>query len=236
MKKRYINRYPNIDNFGSRLLNLYDSFGLLNDGKIDFSQVAKDLYSCKLRFFSGSDDTYQGKDINKSNQGNIKNTADTLRKHLDIISPEQISGMWLDIYCKYFHCSCDYLMGYINRPTQINTDIALQIGLSDAAIDTLRVLNDTLHVSNNNPDAIIKYYANKPDDNTRASIISALNRILNNTRNCDLLNIINMYLEQKDIANNTLAYNDMVYDANALYKTALKDNIFMELEKLKGTT
>lgn len=231
MKKRIINLYPDINTFGSRLIYLYDYFGLLIDGKIDFTKVANDLYDKHLREYSISCE-----DKAKNDSSRLKNTADTLRKHLDITSGENISGLWLNIYCKYFHCSCDYLMGYINRPTQINTDIALQIGLSDAAIDTLRVLNDTLHVSNNSPDAIIKYYANKPDDNTRVSIISALNRILNNTRNCDLLNIINMYLEQKDIANNTLAYNDMVYDANALYKTALKDNIFMELEKLKGTT
>lgn len=137
---------------------------------------------------------------------------------------------------KGVNVSNDYILGLSNFRCPENDYIGNVTGLCNEAIDTLRVLNDTMPLSPNSPDAIIKYYANKPDDNTSASILSVLNRILNNTRNCELLNIINMYLDQTDISNNTFAYNDMVYDANMLYRTALKDNIFMELDRLKGTS
>lgn len=195
------------------------------------------MYKNKLREFSIANEKLCNPDINdkKAMQASIKNTADTLRKHLKVASADNISGQWLNIYCKYFHCSCDYLMGYISRPNQINTDISKQIGLSDAAIDTLRTLNGSMNTPNN-PDAIKKYYADMLSDEDSTSIQSSLNRILTNTKNCEILNLINLYLEYQDIGNNIVSYNDMVYDANMLYRSALKDNIFMQLEKLKGTT
>ncbi len=137
MKKRIINRYPDINTFGSRLIYLYDYFGLLIDGKIDFTKVANDLYNKHLREYSISCE-----DKAKNDSSRLKNTADTLRKHLDITSGENISGLWLNIYCKYFSCSCDFLMGYIERPSHEKIVIPKVTGLSDKAIDTLKALNN----------------------------------------------------------------------------------------------
>ena len=132
MKKRIENRYPDIDNFGSRLIYLYDDAGLLHDGKIDFTSVAKSLYENDkgLRVYS-----YDADD--KTIYSQTKNTADKLRKDLLKTSCDDISGTWLNIYCKFFGCSCDFLMGYIKYPKHDNTNISSILGLSDSAINVL---------------------------------------------------------------------------------------------------
>lgn len=131
MKKRIVNRFPINKSFGSRLIYLYDNAGLLSDGKIDFKSVAVSLYDKGLCLYSSVDD-----DI-KLKQSNLKNTVDTLRKHIDVTSAEHISGKWLHIYCSYFGCSCDFLMGYIDLPLHENTNISNVTGLSNAAVNAL---------------------------------------------------------------------------------------------------
>ena len=130
MKKRIVNRYPEIDTLGSRLIYLYDKAGLLKDGLIDFTGVAKDLYKKELRAYSYDADK-------KTKYDQTKNTADKLRKDLYKDSCDDISGTWLNIYCRFFNCSCDFLMGYIKYPSHENTSIARVTGLSDTTINIL---------------------------------------------------------------------------------------------------
>lgn len=48
---------------------------------------------------------------------------------------------YLLAYCKFFKCSADYLLGLIDLPTHIDTDINMQTGLSKDAINTLKTIN-----------------------------------------------------------------------------------------------
>ena len=137
MKKRFSNRDMNIKTFGGRLLYLYDLKGKLIDGNIDFATVASELYKENIREYSPYIPQRENSETNKERRRQVKNTSDTLRKHIKVFDATKISGEWLNIYHIYFDCSTDYLLGYIDRPTHEHTDIASETGLSDTAINTI---------------------------------------------------------------------------------------------------
>ena len=63
----------------------------------------------------------------------------TINNHLKYLnSPEQLSGLWVKRYCDFFHCSADYLMGYISQPTHETASVHDQTGLSEKAIRILQ--------------------------------------------------------------------------------------------------
>lgn len=65
----------------------------------------------------------------------MRYTADTINKHLaDKQLPDR---KWIDLYCDFFDCSADYLMGYIDEPTPETTDICGQTGLSETSVNKL---------------------------------------------------------------------------------------------------
>ncbi len=49
---------------------------------------------------------------------------------------------YLKLYCDFFGCSADYLLGYIPDKTHELTDIAESTGLSEGAIECLKEMND----------------------------------------------------------------------------------------------
>lgn len=132
MEKRFESRV-NLSTFGNRLIYLYDKKGLFNNGKIDFKKTANELYDTGLRIYS-TDNT--DAEAQKTRYRQLKNTTDQLRTHVKREHAD-ISGEWIHIYCEYFKCSCDFIMGYIDRPTHEKTDIGNYTGLSDNAINNL---------------------------------------------------------------------------------------------------
>jgi len=48
-----------------------------------------------------------------------------------------LQGIWMDRYCRFFECSADFLMGYIDRPTHEISSVFESTGLDDNAIETL---------------------------------------------------------------------------------------------------
>lgn len=115
------------------------------------------------------------------------------------------------------------------------------IGLNNNAIDKLKVLHNpySYTVKPKTPKAIIEYYNHLPDDEACKAKIAALNMLISNVNlwDNDILTYIYLYLTQTDTDNNHLHDDNtlMSYDANMLYRTALKDNIFIELQKLKDS-
>lgn len=66
---------------------------------------------------------------------NLSNAYKTIRSH--VLDKSDIEITWLKNYCTFFHCSADYILGYINEPTHEKTDINKASGLSSAAIQKL---------------------------------------------------------------------------------------------------
>lgn len=135
--------------FSSRLMYLYKQYEFVNKkGEVDFNKAANELYKRKIRNYTSDENTADQK---KSNRSQLKNTADQMRKHTKADSAVNVSGLWLDMYCKLFNCSADFLLGYIDRPTQEKNDIGEVIGLSDQAIDTLKYIHQ-MHDKNHGAD------------------------------------------------------------------------------------
>lgn len=68
----------------------------------------------------------------------------TIKNHLklgnlaNLTSNESLTTFYVSEYCNVFHCSADYLLGYIDYPTHSDTDVAKAIGLSLTSISSLR--------------------------------------------------------------------------------------------------
>lgn len=134
--------------------------------------------------------------------------------------------------------SIDYFVNpKLNCKTITNQMIHDTLGLSDSAIDMLKILNNpqTYDKQSKSPQGIIDYYATLPNDNECKDKLSAVNMLVSNVNlyDADMLTYIYLYLTQKDTENNHFHGDNMSYDANVLYRTALKDNMFIELQKLK---
>ena len=67
----------------------------------------------------------------------------TIKNHLklnaldNLNSSESLSTIYLIEYCNFFHCSADYLLGFIDFPTNKNQSVYEITGLSDIATNTL---------------------------------------------------------------------------------------------------
>lgn len=75
------------------------------------------------------------------------------RNDIDIVYKELCSDLksencntskanYIMAYCKYFGCSADYLLGFIDLPTHADTDIYKETGLEKDAINTLSILKE----------------------------------------------------------------------------------------------
>lgn len=158
MNMRFTNRDTRTNTFGDRLLYLYNLKEKIRNGKIDFTEVATELFENNIREYSPYIPQKEKFETDSERRRQIKNTSDMLRRHIRTEDATTISGEWLNIYHMYFKCSTDFLLGYIDRPTYKHTDIAIETGLSDTAInnivdlftrakaggDSLSILNDFL--------------------------------------------------------------------------------------------
>lgn len=73
----------------------------------------------------------------------------TIKNHLklgnltDLNSSESLTTIYISEYCNFFHCSADYLLGYIDYPTHSDTDIGKETGLSLSAIASVKKINNS---------------------------------------------------------------------------------------------
>lgn len=126
------NRIPNY-HFGRCLKYLY-SINEIDIGKRGWADsVASALFDMGILKYHSTDDV----DARIKQKYSVKKS---LQNHLTRISAEEISAKWLSVYCNYFDCNADYLMGYIEKPTYALTDINEKTGLSVEAIEALELL------------------------------------------------------------------------------------------------
>lgn len=164
------NKNPICCTFGERLMFLME-----NDvnGPIDTTrkgaerELGRRMYNKKILEYSSDDYDAQGK--------NRDSARKAIRTHMKLDSAENISGKWLKAYCDYFKCSADYLFGYIDLPTHLNTDIHDAIGLSNDSINVLKEWNHLaqIHSGQKHQDRILVKEGSQRAycvDNTRAPV------------------------------------------------------------------
>lgn len=128
----------NIKNFTDTTTNP----GWYNRAALDMFAKPKDKNKKPVLQYSDMRDTPEGITARKKE---VYKIGTTLRGHIKGTKKEppkesvaDLSGRWLDIYCRFFGCSAAYLFGEINGFTPEDTDIQAATGLAPEAIKTLR--------------------------------------------------------------------------------------------------
>lgn len=141
------NKIPNY-HFGKCLKYLY-SINEIDTGKRGWADsVASSLFDTGILVYHSANDV-KNIDARTKQKYSVKKS---LQNHLAKNSAEEISVQWLSVYCNYFDCSADYLMGYIEKPTYALTDINEKTGLSVEAITALELLKsdtENIHLFHN---------------------------------------------------------------------------------------
>lgn len=124
--------FSNPITFGERLKYLMEKDGIDTSEKGAEAILSTKLYKNGIIEYNDR----AGDEIAKAKQRD--NTRNVISKHLKLDSAENLSGIWILRYCKYFKCSADYLLRGIDLPTHIETNINKETGLSDTAIETIK--------------------------------------------------------------------------------------------------
>ena len=113
--------------FGQRLEYLMQASGIEITKKGANAELARNMLS------KGCLPFYVNSDFKKS----CESARSRIENHRKTDFATSIEGKWLKAYCDYFKCSADYLFGYIDYPSHIETDIASVTGLNSTAIKIL---------------------------------------------------------------------------------------------------
>lgn len=122
--------------FGERLEYLMKQDGINIVKKGADRELSKRMYNKGVLHYSGEDYDTKNKNINTARR--------RIEEHRKVESASNISGYWLKAYCDYFHCSADYLFGYIELPTHEKTNIKNATGLSVKAIERITSKNGNI--------------------------------------------------------------------------------------------
>lgn len=74
----------------------------------------------------------------KTKSQQVNAVSKTIQKHLN--KESNPNTLWLKIYCDYFDCSADYLLGFISTQKQDTASVHDITGLSHDAIDALHLM------------------------------------------------------------------------------------------------
>lgn len=124
-----------------KLLSLIDNHKPQIKSPLELARLLYDecfelLKECERKFLYNPRFTYNSPENNSYRQA-----IDTIYKRIKVdlrnIDCKETSGKYILAYCKFFHCSADYLLGLIEMPTHTETDIHAVTGLSTDAIKLL---------------------------------------------------------------------------------------------------
>lgn len=134
-----------IDNHKSQIKTSLELARLLYDDDECF-ELLKD---CEKKFVYNPRFTY-----NSPENNNYRQAIDTIYKRIKVdlrnTDFKGTSGKYMLAYCKFFHCSADYLLGLIEMPTHVETDIHAKTGLSTDAIEQLIEWHEKTKLPNSN--------------------------------------------------------------------------------------
>lgn len=137
-----------------RLLSLIDNHSPQIKTPLELARLLYDecfelLKECERKFVYNSRFTYNSPENNSYRQA-----VDTIYKRVKVdlrnTDCKGTSGKYMLAYCKFFHCSADYLFGLIEMPTHVDTDIHAETGLSADAIKQLIKWNEKTKLPNCN--------------------------------------------------------------------------------------
>ncbi len=126
-----------------RLLSLIDNYKTQIKNPLELAELLYNDNECfellkgnERKFVRNHRFTY-----NSPENSSYRQAIDTIYKRIkaDLYNTDfkEMSGKYILAYCKFFHCSADYLLGLIEMPTHAETDIHAETGLSTEAIDRL---------------------------------------------------------------------------------------------------
>lgn len=108
--------------------------------KRDFADLIHDMYEGEYKVFDyPADSSAADKAYSRTK------TQKTIANHID--DKQGVSFNWINIYCKFFGCTSDFLLGIIDMPTHETTNIYLKTGLSYQAINGLLALKEADNIS-----------------------------------------------------------------------------------------
>ncbi len=126
----------NTNTISSRLSYLYSLKGIDTNKKGWYLSVVDSMKSAGLLVF----------DDNKSRAYN----GHVIDGHIKRPPKSGLSFEWIDRYCKYFNCSADYIMGYIEAPNHDQKTVEELTGLSqESAAVLLNKSNNVAYILDN---------------------------------------------------------------------------------------
>lgn len=114
---------------------------LMKEAGINIAKKGADR-ELSIRMYNEGVFQYNSEDYDTKNK-NIDTARRRIEEHRKVASASEISGRWLKAYCDYFHCSADYLFGYIELSTHEKTNINKATGLSDKPIQVLQEMKES---------------------------------------------------------------------------------------------
>lgn len=129
-----------------RLLSLINNYKPQIKTTLELARLLYDecfelLKECERKFVYNPRFNYNSPENNSYRQA-----IDTIYKRVKVdlrnTDFKGTNGKYLLAYCKFFHCSADYLLGLIEMPTHTETDIHAETGLSTEAIERLIEWNE----------------------------------------------------------------------------------------------
>lgn len=112
----------------------------------------------------------------ETKEGLIENTRQKISRDIKNGSPLKVE--FLDWYCRFFNCSADYLMGYLDTPTHEEKGIQELTGLNGSASRSLLKKDYAVITSLN----VLLTGLDDPDVNDSLSVSSAKRSLLRNLR------------------------------------------------------
>ena len=122
--------------FGERLTHLMELAGIdLNSKKPGPDRLLLDMILQNNLITLGTEEWKEEKETIRKYEASKKyDYTKVISNHRKKALATEVSSEWINRYCQLFNCDSDYLFGYIDTPSRVNTDICKATGLSEKSV------------------------------------------------------------------------------------------------------